>query len=177
MALLLQKTGSSYFPSFKELFDETRDALEEALDIYAYLKPLIPHFELLENGEFVLLSKNFDLIFHLICLVWAHSKCYCKPARLIVLIQELNNLIIKRTTTFLQPIDLFKGEPEESIEKIKKTYNLLEAYIKSYESHKVKVLTYFKNGIPPREWEFTPKLVFARWNKFMERMNMIRVNN
>lgn len=176
MALLLEKTESSYYPSFKQLFEETKCALDEAWDITSHLKPLLTHFETLEQIDFLQISKSFDLIFHLICLVWAHAKYYCRPARLIVLLQELNNLIMKRTTLFLQPIELFKSEPEESIEKIKKTYNIVIAYIKSYETHKLKVISYFKNGIPPQEWEFTPKLVFARWDQFMERMNMIRVN-
>jgi dynein heavy chain, axonemal len=174
MALLLEKTKSSYFPAFNELYKETCDALEEAQDIDSHLKPLSAYFESLETGEFDELG-SFDPMFHTICLLWAHSKFYCRPARIVILLQELNNLIIRRTGEYLEPIDLFKGEPEESMEKIKKTFSTLEGYIKSYDAHKLKVMSYFKNGIPPRDWEFSPKLVFARWEKFMERMNMIRV--
>ena len=175
MALLLEKTQSSYFPAFRELFRETHEALAEAADINAHLKPMTSHFELLENSDFAQIAKSFDTIFHCICLVWAHSKYYCRSARLIVLLQELNNLIMKRTNLYLKPIELFKMEPEEAMEKIKKTFSTLESYLNSYETHKKKILTYFKNGIPPKEWEFSPKLVFAQWDKFMERMNMINV--
>jgi dynein heavy chain len=94
---------------------------------------------------------------------------------MIVLLQELVNMILKKASEYLEPIDLFKNEPDESIDKIKKTLNTLEAFQKSYESHRIKVLSYFKNGIPPREWEFTSKLVFSRWDDFIERINMIRV--
>jgi dynein heavy chain len=175
MALLLEKTNSSYYPAFKDLFNEIQAALEEAQDIDAYLKPLAGHFESLETTEFDETTALFDPIFHSICLLWANSVYYCRPARIIVLLQELNNVIIKRASEFLEPIDLFKGEPEESVEKIRTTYNTLEAYKSSYEKHKAKVKSYFKNGQPAKEWEFTPKLVFARWDKFMEKMNMIRV--
>ncbi len=175
MALLLEKTQSSYFPAFKELFRETYEALEEAADINAHLKPMTSHLELLENGDFAVIAKSFEIVFHCICLVWAHSKYYCRPPRLIVLLQELNNLIMKRTNLYLKPIELFKMEPEEAMEKIRKTFSTLETYLNSYEDHKKKILTYFKNGIPPKEWEFSRNLVFALWDKFMERMNMINV--
>ncbi|CAF0714705.1 unnamed protein product [Brachionus calyciflorus] len=174
MAQLLEKTQSSYFPAFKELFKETLTALEESQDIDAHLKPLAGHFESLDTTEFDESVPLFEPMFHTICLLWANSKYYCRPARIIVLLQELNNVVIKRASEFLEPIDLFKGEPEESVEKIKTTFNILEAYQTSYEKHRAKVKDYFKNGNTPREWEFTPKLVFARWDKFMEKMNMIR---
>jgi dynein heavy chain, axonemal len=175
MELLLEKTQSSYYPAFKELFKETSDALEEAQDIDAHLKPLAGHFESLDTAEFDEAIANFDPMFHTICLLWAHSRYFCRPTRMIVLLQELVNMILKKASEYLEPIDLFKNEPEESIDKIKKTLNTLEAFQKSYESHRIKVLSYFKNGIPPREWEFTSKLVFSRWDDFIERINMIRV--
>ena len=150
MALLLEKTRSSYYPAFNELYKETCDALEEAQDIDSYLKPLSGYFESLETGEFDEIAELFDPMFHTICLLWAHSRFYCRPARIIVLLQELNNLIMRRAGEFLEPIDLFKGEPEESIDKIKKTYATLDAFQKSYDTHKVKVLSYFKNGIPAK---------------------------
>jgi len=176
MAQLLEVSQSSYFPAFKDLFKETLGALEEAQDITDNLKPLSGQFESLETTEFDELKSAFDPMFHMICLLWAHSKHYCRPARIIVLLQELNNLMIRRATEFLEPLDLFKGEPEESLDKIKVCYGIIEAYQKSYSTHKSKVKEYFKNGLPAREWEFTPKLVLARFDKFMEKLDNIRVN-
>ena len=175
MAELLEKTNSSYFPAFKELFKETVNARDEARDIDIHLKPLAGFFESIETTEFDESAALFDPMFHTICLLWANSTYYCRPARIIILLQEINNVIIRRSSEFLEPIDLFKGEPEESVEKIKTTYNTLQAYEKSYQTHKAKLKTYFKNG-SPKEWEFAPKLVFARWDKFMEKMHMIRVS-
>jgi dynein heavy chain len=176
MAELLEKTNSSYFPAFKELFKETVSAFEEAQDIDIHLKPLSGFFESVETTEFDEVGPIFGPMFHTICLVWANSKYYCRPARIVVLLQELNNSVMKRANEYLEPIDLFKGEIEESMEKIRITYNSLEAYQKAYNEYKVKVGLYFKDDRQPREWEFTPKLVFARWDRFMERMHMIRVS-
>ncbi len=83
---------------------------------------------------------------------------------------------MKRASSFLEPIDLFKGEIEESSEKVRQVYEILQAYKNTYEKYKEKVKTYFKGDQPAKEWEYSPKLVFARWDSFMERMNMIRVS-
>lgn len=174
MAELLEKTNSSYYQAFKELFRDTVDALEEAQDIDIHLKPLTGFFESAETTEFDELTPIFGPLFHTICLTWANSKFYCKPTRIVVVLQEINNTIMKRANEYLEPVELFKGEIEESMEKIRVTYNILQAYKKAYEEYKGKVKSYFKNG-DAKEWEFTPKLVFARWDKFMERLEMIKV--
>lgn len=175
MVELLQKTSSSYYPAFRNLFIETKTALEEAQDIDCHLKPLLDYFEFLDVNEFQQCQEKFNPMFHSICLLWANSKYYCHPARIIVLIQELNNVIMRRASEYLEPLDLFKGEPEESIEKIETCFTTLQIYEKCYKVHREKVLDYFKNGLQPMAWEFSQKIVFARWDLFMERMNMIRV--
>ena len=92
MALLLEKTQSSYYPAFRELYHETYNALQEDLEIDSYLIPIVSHLESLRNGEFDEIEKNFEYVFHAISLLWSHSKYYCRPTRIIVLLQELNNL-------------------------------------------------------------------------------------
>ena len=175
MAQLLESSESSYFPAFKNLFHEISTAYEESQDISDYLTPLVEYFENIEASEFNKIRSIFEPMFHTICLVWAHSKFYCRPARIIILLQEVNNLIIKRGTAFLDPIDLFKYEAEESYEKIEICNNILVAYQNCYESHKAKLKDYFKNGLPAREWEFTPKLAFARFDRFVEKVLMLKV--
>jgi dynein heavy chain, axonemal len=175
MALLLKKTQSSYYPAYNELYTETYNAFKEALDIDAHLLPLISIFESIKSSLFDEITDQFDPMFHTICLLWANSKYYCKPSRIIILLQEVNNLIISCATEYLEPHSLFKMEPEDSVFKIKKTIEILLAYLKSYELHKSTVLTYFKNGIPAKDWNFASNLVTPRIDKFMERSNMILV--
>ena len=69
-------------------------ATEEAADINMFLSPLRPHFEELEECEYTELGKRLPAIFHVICLVWANSKHYQQPAKLVVLLQEFANLMI-----------------------------------------------------------------------------------
>ena len=175
MSLLLDAIQSSYYPAFKNLYKEISNALQEAQEIKDYLTPLVQHFELLENNDFIKMRVCFAPLFHTICLIWAHSKFYCRQTRIIILFQEINNLIIKRATDFLEPERLFKLEPEEGLEKIETCLGVLNAYFDSYEMHRLRVKKYFKNGLPSRGWEFTPKLAFSRYDRFVEKIKMIGV--
>ena len=69
-------------------------ALAEARDISMHLNPLRKHFEAMEEMEYLELPKHFPAVLHLICLVWSHSTHYQRPARIIVLLQEVANLLI-----------------------------------------------------------------------------------
>lgn len=59
-----------------------------------YLEPLCRHLKEMEECDFLELEQRFHPMFHIICLVWANSKHYCQPARLIVLLQEISNLVL-----------------------------------------------------------------------------------
>jgi len=74
----------------------------------------------------------------------------------------------------MEPLDLFKGEPDESMEKINQTVRALEAYQNSYAHHKTNLKNHFKNGEIVKEFDFAPKLVFAKWDLFMERVRIIQ---
>lgn len=75
----------------------------------------------------------------------------------------------------MEPTELFKGELEETIGKVRKSVEVLHIYKETYEDHKNKLKSYFGEGEEPREWEFTPKLVFARYDKFKERVETVLV--
>lgn len=84
---------------------------------------------------------------------------------------------ILQARTFLDPSEIFKGEIEETIEKVRKACNILDAYRNTYEDHKERLKSYFPEGTEPRLWEFAPKLVFARYDKFVERVKTVRVRS
>lgn len=69
-------------------------ALKEADDINMHLKPLRAHIEDVENADFSELKPLIQPMFHVICLIWANSKYYNTPARIIVLLQEICNTFI-----------------------------------------------------------------------------------
>ena len=73
-------------------------ALEEAKDICTYLKPLERLFEDVENAEFPDVRGHIGPLMHTVCLVWANSRYYNTPARLIVLLQETCNLLMQQVS-------------------------------------------------------------------------------
>ncbi|CAF3394532.1 unnamed protein product [Rotaria sp. Silwood1] len=174
MAELLRKTNSSYYPAFESLLNDVNDALEESKEIDIYLKPVAQHFDGIETTDFGETQPLYGPMFHTLCLMWVNCKAYRRPARIIVLLQELNNLIMKQASEFMEPLDLFKGEPDESMDKINLTVRSLEAYQSAYLQYKSNLKNYFKNGEIVKEFDFAPKLVFAKWDQFMERVRIIQ---
>lgn len=84
-------------------------ALEEARDICTYLKPLQPFFEELKNIEFPNVKAQIRPLMHMVGLVWANSRYYNSPARIIVLLQDTCNLLIHqvRCSRWLSTSDLY----------------------------------------------------------------------
>ena len=75
-------------------------ALNEAQDINLHLKPLRFHFEDLEQADFDTIEKMLPPMMHVICLIWANSKYYNTPTRIVVLLQEVCNLLIEMVSSF-----------------------------------------------------------------------------
>lgn len=72
--------------------------------------------------------------------------------------------------------ELFTGELEEVVAKVGNSLKTLQAFRASYEEHKAKLRTYYKEGEKVHEWEFAAPLVFARFDKFVDRVGTLRVS-
>ncbi|CAC5361897.1 DNAH [Mytilus coruscus] len=175
MAELLEVAQSSYFPIFKEIFRDVVAALEETHDINMFLRPLRHHFEDYEQKDFDESGPLLPPMMHTVCLTWVHSTYYRSPGRIIVLLQEISNMLINQARTFLDPSDIFNAdiEPGDTKDKVQKAVNVLKTFKETYEDHKAKLHSYFSGDQEPVEWEFTPKLVFPRFDKFTARLEMI----
>ncbi|XP_072501166.1 dynein axonemal heavy chain 9 [Notamacropus eugenii] len=173
MATLLNRLQSSYFPAFKAMFRDVIAALREAQDIYVHLKPLQRHVENIENMEFSEVKPLVGPLLHIICLIWATSKYYCCPARIIVLLQEMYNLFIQQACTYLSPEDLLKGEIEESQRKIQVVMDILNFSKEMFEDRRDNLKTYFKQDQEVREWDFNSSIVCVRLNSFLRRLKMV----
>ena len=71
-------------------------ALLEAQDIDMHLKPLQHPLEEIENVEFNEVKPLLNHLLHIVCFIWATSKYYSTPARIIVLLQEVCSLLIQQ---------------------------------------------------------------------------------
>ncbi|GCC24108.1 hypothetical protein chiPu_0002508 [Chiloscyllium punctatum] len=172
---VLEKSKSSYWPALKSLYDDIRAGLEEASDIVLHLIPLKSLIEDLEQTEYSEVSPYVDIILHTVCLVWANSRYYNTPARIIVILQEIFNLFIHMTCNFLNPEELMKGlqgEIEEVLETIHMTISVLKKLYQVYDHKRSEMHTFFKDR-EPKYWEFPSHLAFARLDRFMHRLQTI----
>ncbi|XP_064179132.1 dynein heavy chain 9, axonemal [Anguilla rostrata] len=173
MSELLEKMESSYYPAFQNMFQDVVAALEEARDINVYLKPLQRLFESLESVEFNEIKSQIGPLMHSVCLTWANSKYYNTPARIIVLLQEICNLLIQQARAYLNPEDILKGETEESLAKVQGTMDVLSHFRQTYDEMKGNICQYQKNGQELRPWDFSSTMVFAAMDSFTERVQSI----
>ena len=60
-----------------------------------YLKPLVKHFDVLENMDFKDVQSLLQPLVHCVALVWANSRYYCTSDKIITLIREIANLLIQ----------------------------------------------------------------------------------
>ena len=61
-----------------------------------YLKPLKCTVEAVEEAEFDQVGPRLAPLLHTLCLVWVHSDHYRMPSRIIVILQEICNLLIRQ---------------------------------------------------------------------------------
>jgi dynein heavy chain len=165
MGELLAKSNSSYYPSFLQIHNDVRLALDEAQDIDTHLRPLASHFESIETTDFIEAKHLFKPMFHIIGLVYDNCQHYATASRIVVLLQEICNLVMKQASEHLEPMELFKGEVDEALVKIDDTFDSLKTFRDEFKSIRNEMGT---------KWDFSPALVFAKWDEFMRRMDSIK---
>ncbi|KAL4648151.1 dynein heavy chain 9, axonemal-like [Arapaima gigas] len=170
MAEILKKMKSSYYPAFQNMFQDVLAALEEARDINIHLKPLKQIFEDVENMEINEIKNQIAPMMHLVCLLWANSKFYSSPERVIILLQEICNLLIQQAEAYLNPEDLLKGEIEESLVRVQETVGVLRDFRQTYRERRANLAQYQKYGQQLKEWDFPPAMVFKRMDLFISRL-------
>ncbi|XP_053270380.1 dynein axonemal heavy chain 9-like [Pleuronectes platessa] len=174
MGKLLEAAKSSYFPAFTNMQLNVSAALEEAKDISIYLMPLKGLFEDMESMEFPEVRRQIGPLMHTVCLVWANSRHYNTPQRLILLLQETCNLLIQQAQMFLVPDEILKGEVSESLLKVQTCLEILQLFRTTYEDRRVNLAEYQRAGNLVKPWDFSPVLVFSRFDCFINRILVIK---
>ncbi|MEE6489662.1 hypothetical protein FKM82_015640 [Ascaphus truei] len=167
---ILQKKRSSYYLSFMELISKVEEALSEALDIELHLRPLKFYIAHLEESNFPDIESLSTPLFHTICLIWTHSRYYCFPGRIIVLLQEFCNLLIDAAFTFLIPEEIFKMELEEGLERVQQTVQMFTSFKKTFSIYKENMSYNSSSMKDVKLWDFPANLVFSRFDSILERL-------
>ncbi|CAK8998414.1 Dynein beta chain, partial [Durusdinium trenchii] len=106
----LEANKSTYVSPFARLQKEVEDSREEANDNVRFLKTLEPYVNnlLSESADFEALEQVFDDIFHLLLLIWRHSKYYNSLARLAVIVRQVCNSLIAQATRYISGSSVFE---------------------------------------------------------------------
>lgn len=80
----------------KNVFYSLSIALKEAQDIDIHLQPLHAQLSHLEKQAFPLFETFLPALIHTVFLLWTNCKSYQRPARIVVLLQEICNLLIEQ---------------------------------------------------------------------------------
>ncbi|XP_064006872.1 dynein axonemal heavy chain 17 [Pogoniulus pusillus] len=177
LAKILERTNSFYWPVLQSLFRGVSAGLEEAKDINLHLQPLQVLLEEMEQVDYFQLQPYVDRLLCTVRLLRAHCQHYRSPARGIVILQEICNLLVEMTRNFLNPEDVMKGlqgETEEALEGIKLSISTIEKLFQSYRTHcSHSTPTLFPEE--PQLWEFSPSLIFKRTESFLHRLKTIEM--
>lgn len=171
---ILETINSVYTATFSTTFKDVVTALHEADDITLWLKPLGVYFDRFEKEEIIENGAKIHPLYHVVCLVWAHSKYYGTNNRMIILFKMINNMMIECASKFLDPGSLFQGEPDESLAFLHKVIEVLEEHKACFKIYRDKLPNYV---LPDKNlilWTFLPKDIFQRFDYFMKRLYKVR---
>uniref|UniRef100_A0A3B4YI13 Dynein axonemal heavy chain 11 n=1 Tax=Seriola lalandi dorsalis TaxID=1841481 RepID=A0A3B4YI13_SERLL len=153
-------------PVFVKVFGTVTCTLQEAQDIDLHLQPLHAHLSQLEKEEFSNLETFIPALFHTLFLIWTNCQSYQRPARIVVLLQGLCNLLIEQASTYLSADLLLREDPVESLQMVKMVIQVFRCFRDSYQTQRERLANHVKHA----PWDFPSAMIFARFNQFLNRM-------
>uniref|UniRef100_A0A8U8C9W7 Dynein axonemal heavy chain 17 n=1 Tax=Geospiza parvula TaxID=87175 RepID=A0A8U8C9W7_GEOPR len=174
MLEVLERVQSIYVPAFQSMLVDVEAALSEAQDIDLHLTALQQPLEHVEAAEFSKVKPLLVPLLHVVCWIWASCQHYSVPLRLVVLLQEICNLLIQQAEVYLTPEDLLKAEVEESLGKVQTVFDILSTFKGALEERRANLQVYYEPGQQVRSWDFPSRLVFARLDSFLQRLETVK---
>ena len=162
---MLEVTKSTYFPAFNRLCKEVTQARMEANDNMVYLNAISKYLQMLASEAFADVAAVFKPLMHTILLVWKHSKFYNTPGRLVVLMREICNDLIRQAASFVSGDQLFEMEPQDAVDALKVCLRVAVTFKSTYFDYKARVST----ECPSNPWRFQNSALFSRLDSFLER--------
>uniref|UniRef100_A0A3B4AB83 Dynein heavy chain tail domain-containing protein n=1 Tax=Periophthalmus magnuspinnatus TaxID=409849 RepID=A0A3B4AB83_9GOBI len=166
MEKALETIESSYHPVIQMGIEKV---FKEAEDIDLHLQPLHTQLSYLETNGFAQIKQCIPSLFHTILLIWTNCRSYQRPARIVVLLQQLCNLLIDQAGTYLSEDVLLREDTKESLQMVQRALDIFLSFKKNYETQR-EHLVGSRSHAP---WDFPSAMVFTRFNKFFNRMQQI----
>ncbi|KAM9783033.1 dynein axonemal heavy chain 11 [Neosynchiropus ocellatus] len=169
MGAMLLSMQSSYQFAIGVLLENVFDALKEAEEVDLHLQPLRSQLTLVEKEGLLCFERFIPALFHTLFLIWTNCKPYQRPARVLVLLQELCNLLIEQASSYL-PVDLLDREDrDESLEMVQRVMKIFKSFRQNYQIQRERLLSHAEH--PP--WDFPTTMIFKRLDQFLTRMGQL----
>ena len=170
----LRESKSTYASEFEKQRNSIKKARDEANDNYLYLRTLEAYFVKLDKQDFMKLPDLFMPIMKVILLIWERSTYYNKPSRLVVLIREICNAIIKKALEFVPGDEVMRSikdtsTVEEACKKLQTTIDVCTKFKESFFRFKIQS----KNSLNGQGWGLPMNALFIRLDSFLERCHDI----
>ena len=98
-------------------------------------------------------------------MIWKHSRFYNTPARLVVLMREICNDLIRQARLFVSPEQIFEMEPQEAVERLMVTLKVCGTFKSVYFDYKSRA----NSEVPQNPWRIQNTALFPRLDSFLER--------
>lgn len=165
----LDQSKSTYNLPFAKLCKEVFHARAEANDNYKFLRPLEDWFSRLETETFRQLTDIFRPMMHLILAVWKGSSFYNTPARLVVLVREVCNSLIRQSCNYTGGKKIFEmidsEETPKVVEMLRLTLRVCGTFKSTYFDYKAKA----NAEDPNNQWRVQNNALFVRLDAFLDR--------
>ena len=169
----LDQAKSTYNMPFAKLCKEVFGARAEANDNLRYLRPLESWFEQLDQSSLEKLPELFCPITHMLLLVWNNSRFYNTPNRLVVMVREICNELIKHAITYINGEAIFgfieDEEAHRARDMIKNVLQVCGKFKHTYFDYKAKA----NLECPTNPWRIQNNALFVRLDSFLERCHDI----
>ncbi|XP_026191394.1 dynein beta chain, ciliary [Cyclospora cayetanensis] len=168
-SVVLENNSSTYMPAFKSLRQDVEAAREEADENARYLAVLQPWIKKLtdETAALSTVLETFEPIFEIILLIWQHSSFYNKLSRIVVLIRQICNAVVRQAMRYISGQEVFKllqqEEPKEALEKLAFALEVCDSLKSTYGDYALRAAA---EGC---SWALKAEVIFLRLDTYRER--------
>uniref|UniRef100_A0A8C6SB61 Dynein heavy chain tail domain-containing protein n=1 Tax=Neogobius melanostomus TaxID=47308 RepID=A0A8C6SB61_9GOBI len=174
LAATVENAQSVYSSTLKQICSSVQSALKEAEDITHNLRPLQKLLEPLKTLDYSQLKDQVWTMMEEVRLLWTRSQFYCKPCHVVVLLQEISNLFIELSRSFLGHGQVLKGlvsDPAPVFESVCLCIETLERLKVCFRGCRAKLKE--QSGNAPK-WDFPSLLIFVHLDRFLQQLGRIR---
>ncbi|XP_018534553.1 dynein axonemal heavy chain 17 isoform X1 [Lates calcarifer] len=176
VASIVQRAESVYWSTLRDIYRDIQEGVKEADDVTVNLTQLQDRLEEVERMEYQQLGDNMASVLEEVRQVWIRSEFYCKPCRMVVLLQEICNLLIHLSRKFLRGEEVMRclvSDPGLVLDDVRLVIWTLQAFKDSYSRLRTQLEDQNQDSAS-HSWDFPSHLVFFYLDNFLQRLQGIQ---